>query len=466
MPRVMKLRWTYLIASLAIACSSADRDNNNNNPPPSNSCGDGVVAGSEECDDGNLESGDGCSATCMNETPSTCGNGTLDPGEECDDNNTNPGDGCSATCTEEQSGNSDGTCNAPFQLALTNNGGDLEGHGEGDTTTSTDQVAEATCDGFPSGAGKDHIWAFTLPAPSDVYILVDDELSAFDTVLRVLAAPCDVMTEIAEFAGADGCADGLGASEFLGYVSLPAGTYYIVVDGYTAQDEGMYAFDFLAVPSTCGDGVLDPLEFCDDADNAPGDGCDAKCEIEDGYTCDFSEPSVCTMDSSAVAPTPGDLVINEFMAADNMSDTNCDGKTTGTDDEFIELVNVSGTPLDLNGVTIADSVVVRHTFGAVVLPPGQALVVWNAGTPQCPGVTLFDVASSGQLGLNDNGDTITLKLGATTLATVTYADSDVDVNISNTLVPDLVGTNYAQHPVVAGTGVQYSPGMRSDGTPF
>jgi len=28
-------------------------------------CGDGVVGGSEGCDDGNLANGDGCSALCM-----------------------------------------------------------------------------------------------------------------------------------------------------------------------------------------------------------------------------------------------------------------------------------------------------------------------------------------------------------------------------------------------------------------
>jgi len=32
-------------------------------------CGDGLVTGAETCDDGNVESGDGCSATCTIETP-------------------------------------------------------------------------------------------------------------------------------------------------------------------------------------------------------------------------------------------------------------------------------------------------------------------------------------------------------------------------------------------------------------
>lgn len=41
----------------------------------------------EECDDGNTEANDGCSADCHFEagTEPWCGNGTRDPGEECDD---------------------------------------------------------------------------------------------------------------------------------------------------------------------------------------------------------------------------------------------------------------------------------------------------------------------------------------------------------------------------------------------
>src|SRR3989339_714310 len=65
-------------------------------------CGDGILFnGSEECDDGNLINFDGCSSTCKNETydNSYCGDGIWFKGyEECDDNNLINGDGCSSTC--------------------------------------------------------------------------------------------------------------------------------------------------------------------------------------------------------------------------------------------------------------------------------------------------------------------------------------------------------------------------------
>lgn len=65
-------------------------------------CGDGNidVGLGEECDDGNMTSGDGCSDLCIVEF---CGDGTLQTGigEECDDGNTSGGDGCDAACQHE-----------------------------------------------------------------------------------------------------------------------------------------------------------------------------------------------------------------------------------------------------------------------------------------------------------------------------------------------------------------------------
>ena len=35
-------------------------------------CGDGIIAGTEKCDDGNATSGDGCSSTCTIERGYVC----------------------------------------------------------------------------------------------------------------------------------------------------------------------------------------------------------------------------------------------------------------------------------------------------------------------------------------------------------------------------------------------------------
>jgi cysteine-rich repeat protein len=80
------------------------------------SCGNGTKDPStgEECDDGNIQGGDGCSSVCLAEgTPrcdpergilvNCCGNNRIEKtsgggGEQCDDGDTDDGDGCSNAC--------------------------------------------------------------------------------------------------------------------------------------------------------------------------------------------------------------------------------------------------------------------------------------------------------------------------------------------------------------------------------
>lgn len=64
-------------------------------------CGDGLIHGEEQCDDGNRVSGDGCSEACTLERPSLCGNGKKEQGEQCDDGNRSDHDGCTRTCQIE-----------------------------------------------------------------------------------------------------------------------------------------------------------------------------------------------------------------------------------------------------------------------------------------------------------------------------------------------------------------------------
>lgn len=67
--------------------------------PPPDICGDGTKTDDEDCDDGNVFDGDGCSARCEREP--RCGDGIEEPTEECDDGNSEAGDGCSASCETE-----------------------------------------------------------------------------------------------------------------------------------------------------------------------------------------------------------------------------------------------------------------------------------------------------------------------------------------------------------------------------
>ena len=77
-------------------------------PCVATTCGDTIKEGAEQCDDGNLRPFDGCSPTCRLEPVCTtggcaaiCGDGLKFASEACDDGNTTNGDGCSSTCTIE-----------------------------------------------------------------------------------------------------------------------------------------------------------------------------------------------------------------------------------------------------------------------------------------------------------------------------------------------------------------------------
>ena len=320
----------------------------------SGTCGDGVVdVATETCDDGNTTSGDGCSATCQIETVDKCGNGHVDSGEACDDNNTTAGDGCSATCTVEagymcsgepsvcmvMTQTADGTCGAPFAATLAMSGSTYVAMGAGDTTNATDQVAAGACDGeSSSGDGHDQIWKIVNPVAQPVLITIHHDTTTFDAVLRLTTTACDVATEVPDDllpddqdgGMSDGCADlhGSTTDERLNYTHLAAGTYYLVVDGYGTLDNGTYSFSVQAGTATCGNGVVELGETCDDGHTAPGDGCSATCQTEVGYTC-TGAPSVCTI-------TPGGCAMPTALAlthTGNNYDGMGSGDTTGATNE-------------------------------------------------------------------------------------------------------------------------------------
>ncbi len=165
------------------------------------------------------------------------------------------------------------------------------------------------------------------------------------------------------------------------------------------------------------------------------------------------------------------LVINEFQADPDGSidgDANGDGTRNGSEDEFFEMVNNTGADLDVSGWTMSDAVNVRHIFPAgSVIPDQCSLVVFGGGTPTGNfGYSLVQLASSGSVGLNNGGDTITINDGMVDQVVVVYG-SEGGNNQSLTLDPDISGMTYVEHSSATGSGGSlYSPGTRIDGTPF
>ncbi len=169
---------------------------------------------------------------------------------------------------------------------------------------------------------------------------------------------------------------------------------------------------------------------------------------------------------------PPSIVINELHAdpaGDITGDANGDGTRDAGNDEFVEIVNTGGTDLDVSGWTLSDGVSVRHTFPAnTIIPAGCNIVVFGGGTPTGTfGNAVVQTASSGQVGLNNGGDTITINDGTSDVVTYAYG-SEGGNDQSLTRDPDITGSDpLVQHSTATGSGgALFSPGTKIDGTNF
>lgn len=170
-------------------------------------------------------------------------------------------------------------------------------------------------------------------------------------------------------------------------------------------------------------------------------------------------------------PAVAGLTINEILAdpaSGLQGDANGDGVRSGSRDEFIEIVyDTPEKAFDLSGWTLSDASNTRHTFpGGTILDPYAAIVVFGGGSPTGSfGGALVQTASTGGLGLNNSGDTVTLSDGSGTNVTVLYGAEAGD-NQSITLDPDVTGA-FSRHLLAAGSGgARFSPGTMVSGTPF
>lgn len=165
-----------------------------------------------------------------------------------------------------------------------------------------------------------------------------------------------------------------------------------------------------------------------------------------------------------------EVIINEIHAdpaSGSAGDANRDGVRDFSDDEFVEIVNLTGAPLDISGWTLSDAVQMRHSFpDGTVLANECGVVVFGGGTPTGDfGGMVVQTASTGALGLNNGGDTVTLSDGAGIDISVSYGGEGGD-NQSLTRDPDLTG-GFVKHSDATGSdSTLFSPGTRIDGYPF
>lgn len=150
------------------------------------------------------------------------------------------------------------------------------------------------------------------------------------------------------------------------------------------------------------------------------------------------------------------VFISEYMAdvSTTEGDANQDGVISSSQDEFIELYNPTYVSVDVSGWEIYDGVGLRHTFSNLtVLDSSARLVVFGGGAPTIPGA--FQIASSGGLGLNNTGDTISLydDLG-NLIDQVIYGR---EANVDQSLVRETKASAFIQHSEWM-EGQLYSPG--------
>ena len=160
------------------------------------------------------------------------------------------------------------------------------------------------------------------------------------------------------------------------------------------------------------------------------------------------------------------IIINEFAY---------DPQAPNTNDEFIEFyVPRAATNINLTGFQLCIGGVLRHTFPAVTLAPGQALVLFSKDctSTTVPAGVSNQVASMNLL-LDNNADTITLKNPAgQVVLEVTYVGSytSSDPTATNrfgahqslTLVPEFTGVYLPyQRGYEKVTGVTNAPGTNS-----
>ncbi|MEZ4366296.1 MAG: DUF4215 domain-containing protein [Kofleriaceae bacterium] len=222
-------------------------------------CGDGVVDPGEACDD---PTGEACNPGCTSDL--TCGNGIVDTavGEQCDDGNDADTDGCTTACMLPTCGD------GHVQLAL----GEVcdDGNTVDDATCARDCRSDATC-------GNGVVDFFRGETCDDGNLVSGDGCQANCRLPRCGDGIVDVLPD---FAYVELCDDGNTVDGV-----VVAGVF--VADRCDSQ---------CASDQTCGNGVVDAGEQCDDGNVADHDGCQSSCVVQacgdgivdadDGEQCD------------------------------------------------------------------------------------------------------------------------------------------------------------------------------------
>lgn len=226
-----------------------------------------------------------------------CGDGVLDPGEVCDDGNGESGDGCTGTCDAIEVGFA---CPLPGQSCLSIQ---ICGDSKIIGTETCDDGNATAGDGCSDGCLVEPGWKCPVVGTACVAFACGDSLV-------VGQEKCDDGNDLA----GDGCSStcqleagfkcdvpGMPCTPTVCGDGLKEGTE-LCDDGNNDMGDGCTPFcvnePLCPAPgpctTSCGDGFKLPggTEQCDDGNTQDGDGCSANCMVEPGYDCvDLSSTS-------------------------------------------------------------------------------------------------------------------------------------------------------------------------------
>ncbi len=202
-------------------------------------------------------------------SPKQCGNGVIEGDEECDDGNDIDEDLCTNSCTINPAPAGD-VCPG-LAVPLTGTGLETRTASVSGDTTNMGADYAGSC-GSSSGA-PDQVFAVTPDVDGTLTAALDPPSSPFDAVLYARTSCNDPASQIA-------CHDALSPGQDRLEFPVQAGTtYYLFVDGYSTH-AGPFRLDISVTPAYCGNGIVEGTEQCDDGGNLPNDGCDPNCQFE------------------------------------------------------------------------------------------------------------------------------------------------------------------------------------------
>ncbi|GEM_PF-4705400 len=271
-------------------------------------CGNSSIESGEECDDGGVTSGDGCSSTCTTESGFYCGCasptasfGSTSVGGFIGGSGGGPSGPISCASNEALIGLALNMSNAQQNATRTKiicGTLSIDSNGDVSTTQSSDQ----TSGGSGCFSWDPSTWTPDTTCPSGYVITGLTGRAVGGTLFSDVTLICSKIFADGTVSDTDTQNIFISGSSGAGSVdqtaNCPSGTIAQAFE--TRSGCGQDALQISCAPVSfnclgqssictealvCGDGVVQGSEICDDGNTTSSDGCSSSCTLESGYGC-------------------------------------------------------------------------------------------------------------------------------------------------------------------------------------